>query len=72
MTLGDEPSDYEAVGLGILLYDQYREGLTYQQLKQELGGHIGSLARHDPRHEPVEDWVVSAWPYPVGYFDPTK
>ena len=67
--LGDEPTDHEAVTLGIKLWEKYRASLTRAQFESELGSYISRLARHAPSTKSVEKEVAEEWPYDVGYFN---
>jgi hypothetical protein len=74
LNLGDEPKDHQAVQFGIMLYDKYAggRGLTFPTFQLELSKGLPLFATEYPDLRPVRDDVAKNWPYPVGYFDPTR
>jgi len=72
LNLGDDPVDNWAVTFGIRLYNKYGRSLTRATLKLELATALPGVAKHQPDANPVDERIARKWPYPVGYFDPTK
>ncbi len=70
--LGDDPLDHAAVNFGLMLYYKYGRNLSQSTFSQELAGALATVAHHAPSSNPVLEQVSRNWPYPVGYFDPTK
>jgi len=69
---GDTRGDHAAIEFGIRLYQTYGLQLTYAQFKAELSKYIAGFDTHAPASWSVRSSVAEDWPYPVGYFDPTK
>ena len=70
--LGDTNGDHNAIEFGIHLYQTYGLRLTYAQFTAELSKYIAGFDTHAPASWSVRSSVADDWPYPVGYFDPTK
>ena len=65
----DDPTDFNAVQLGIDLYKDYREGLTFSQLIDVLTKNGDKLAR--TKYVPSRHWINmrGGWPYDVERFN---
>jgi len=72
LNLGDNPKDNWAVSFGIQLYNKYGRSLTLATFKQELASALSGVATSNPSPRSVDPAIARKWPYPVGYFDPTK
>lgn len=72
LNVGDDPDDHPAVQFGIYLYNKYDHSLTIGQFRRELGLFMNRFDRDVPTDRPVESSVAAQWPYPVGYFAPTR
>lgn len=70
--LGDDPLDHAAVNFGLMLYYKYGRNPSQAAFEQELAGALATFARHAPSSNPVSEQVSRDWPYPIGYFDPTR
>ena len=69
---GNNPKDHQAVELGIRMFNQYGVDMTYSEFLSTLQSGISSLDRHSPYPNSVSPEIAKKWPYPVGFFDPTK
>lgn len=72
INVGDDPFDHQAVQFGIYLYNKYDRSLTLGQFKRELGSFMNRFDRDVPDDDPVSPDVAARWPYPVGFFAPTR
>lgn len=66
---GDDPIDYEAVKLGVSLWDRFGANITLGQFKSVLNSHLSGLAHQAPDPDLVEERIAQEWPYPVGFFN---
>jgi hypothetical protein len=68
-TLFDDPTDYNAVEAGIVMYDTYGRFLTFDQYQSILSSYrIGFATTSE--HLPWEwDNPAGRWPYEVGHFN---
>jgi RHS repeat-associated protein len=69
---GDTHGDYNAIAFGIHLYKTYGVGLTLASFRTEFPLYSSGLDRHQAASWPVPPFIADQWPYPVGYFDPTR
>jgi hypothetical protein len=65
---GDEPTDHEAVTMGIKLYSA-NNLITLTQLKREIDRKSTKLSKCSNDLKDVDPKVAAKWPYPVGYFN---
>jgi RHS repeat-associated protein len=69
---GDNAQDHQAVQAGIYMYDHYGADVTYSEFLTALGMFLPVLDRQAPSPAAVKPEIASQWPYPVGFFDPTR
>ncbi len=72
LNLGDDPQDNLAIEFGARLHEKYGKNLTLEVFRMELNNAFSYLATSNPDPNPVSRAVADSWPYPPGYFEPTK
>lgn len=69
---GDTHGDYNAVTFGIQLYKSSGPGVTLSQFLEKLNGAVAGFDTFPISDNPVQPAISGQWPYPAGFFDPTK
>jgi hypothetical protein len=69
---GDDPKDAFASAFGMYLWDKYGSMMTQWEFRSELNLSFSGLATKQPEVDPIEQWVIEAYPYREGFFSPTK